>query len=143
MKWLITALALAYVICPYDIFPDFFIGLGWIDDLIILGLVGWYFYVYRKRQYGFERHYDRGDGPRASERGKNFSEKRTTGSRKTPHSILGVGKDASPDEIRRAYRRLANQYHPDKVQHLGEEFRELAERRFREIQKAYHELAAK
>jgi DnaJ like chaperone protein len=31
-------------------------------------------------------------------------------------------------------------YHPDKVIHLGEEFRELAENRFKEIQKAYQEL---
>jgi DnaJ-domain-containing protein 1 len=143
MRWLITALAVVYVICPYDVFPDFFIGVGWIDDLIILGIMGWYFYIYRKRRYGFERHSDRGDGPYASERGENFSGKWTSGSRKTPHSVLGVGNDASPDEIRRAYRRLANQYHPDKVQHLGEEFRLLAERRFREIQEAYQELATK
>jgi hypothetical protein len=143
MRWLITALAVVYVICPYDLFPDFFIGVGWIDDLIILGIIGWYFYIYRKRRYGFERHSDSGDGPYASERGEDFAGKWTSGSRKTPHSILGVGNDASPDEIRRAYRRLANQYHPDKVQHLGEEFRLLAERRFREIQEAYQELAAK
>lgn len=126
MKWLSTLLALAYVICPYDVFPDFFIGLGWIDDLIILGLLWWYFYVYRKRRYEKEREHERRNG-----------------SSKTPHSVLGVGRNASPDEIKRAFRRLANQYHPDKVQHLGGEFKELAERRFKEIQKAYRELSAK
>jgi DnaJ-class molecular chaperone len=35
---------------------------------------------------------------------------------------------------------LAGQYHPDKVSHLGEEFRQLAEKRFKEIQVAYQEL---
>ncbi|MBW1817978.1 MAG: DnaJ domain-containing protein [Deltaproteobacteria bacterium] len=43
-------------------------------------------------------------------------------------------------EIRKAYRELANRYHPDKVNHLGEEFRDLAEERFKEVQTAYQEL---
>ena len=30
------------------------------------------------------------------------------------YSVLGIGKDASPDEIKRAYRKLASQHHPDK-----------------------------
>jgi len=57
--------------------------------------------------------------------------------------VLGVGRDASPEQIKQAYRQLANQYHPDKVIHLGEEFRELAERRFKEIQEAYKTLIPK
>jgi preprotein translocase subunit Sec63 len=126
MKWLSTLLALAYVICPYDVFPDFFIGLGWIDDLAILGLLWWYFYVYRKRRSQKEKQHERRDGASI-----------------TPHSVLGVDRNASPDEIKQAFRRLANQYHPDKVQHLGREFKELAEKRFKEIQKAYRELSAK
>ena len=51
-----------------------------------------------------------------------------------------VSRSASPDEIKSAYRRLAAKYHPDKVVHLGEEFRELAEQRFKKIQQAYREL---
>jgi hypothetical protein len=143
MKWLSTLLALAYVICPYDVFPDFFIGLGWIDDLAILGLLWWYFYVYRKRRYEKERQHEWRKGSSARQKQDNFSEKKANGPPKTPHSVLGVGRNASPDEIKRAFRRLANQYHPDKVQHLGGEFKELAERRFKEIQKAYRELSAK
>ena len=42
--------------------------------------------------------------------------------------------------FKKVYRQLANKYHPDKVQHLGEEFKELAENRFKEIQTAYREL---
>ena len=54
--------------------------------------------------------------------------------------MLGVASNASPEEIKAAYRDLANRYHPDKVSHLGEEFQKLAESRFKEIQAAYREL---
>ena len=57
-----------------------------------------------------------------------------------PYEALGLAPGASPDEVRRAYRELAAKYHPDKVEHLGEEFRRLAERRFREINEAYEAL---
>jgi DnaJ like chaperone protein len=60
-----------------------------------------------------------------------------------PHQILEIEKGASQIEIKRAYRQLAGKYHPDKVEHLGNEFRALAEKRFREIQQAYEELKVK
>ncbi|MEJ2731283.1 MAG: DnaJ domain-containing protein [Deltaproteobacteria bacterium] len=52
-------------------------------------------------------------------------------------------KSASIEEIKHAYRELAAKYHPDKLEYLGEEFRVLAEMRFKEIQQAYQELTAK
>ncbi len=59
---------------------------------------------------------------------------------KDPYSVLGVHPGAGEAEIRAAYTRLAKQYHPDRVQHLGEEFRRLAEERFKEIQEAYEKV---
>ena len=59
------------------------------------------------------------------------------------YAILGVSKSASKDEIKKAYRKLAGKYHPDKVDHLGDEFRVLAEEKFKEIQEAYQELLDK
>ncbi|MBM2820571.1 MAG: cbpA [Candidatus Berkelbacteria bacterium] len=41
------------------------------------------------------------------------------------YNILGVSKTASQDEIKRAYRKLAHQYHPDKNQTDGEKFKEI------------------
>lgn len=52
--------------------------------------------------------------------------------RKDYYKILGVGKDASDSEIKKAYRKLALQYHPDK--NAGDE---KAEARFKEIGEAY------
>ena len=57
-----------------------------------------------------------------------------------PYEILGIDQSASQEEIKHAYRQLAGKYHPDKVTHLGEEFRALAEKRFKDIQRAYSEL---
>ncbi|MCD7860251.1 MAG: DnaJ domain-containing protein [Firmicutes bacterium] len=52
-----------------------------------------------------------------------------------PYSVLGVSPGASEEEIKKAYRRLAKQYHPDL--HPGDEE---AARKMREINAAYEEL---
>jgi DnaJ-domain-containing protein 1 len=51
--------------------------------------------------------------------------------------ILEVLPDATDDEIRRAYYKKMMQYHPDKVETLGPEFKRLAETRTQEINRAY------
>jgi hypothetical protein len=52
-------------------------------------------------------------------------------------NIFGVKGNSSEDEIKKKYRELISQYHPDKVQHLGREFQQMAEYKTKEIQKAY------
>ena len=142
MKILLSLLGLSYVVCPYDLFPDFFVGVGWIDDLIVLGLLWWYLYVYRKRRYGYEGHNpERAQFSQGA--GSSGTAVNDTSEQKDPYSVLGLQKGASSKEIKHAYLRLANQYHPDKVLHLGEEFKNLAEIRFKEIQSAYQELKSK
>ena len=51
--------------------------------------------------------------------------------------VLAVPSTATTPEIRAAYRRLISQYHPDKVNTLGQEFRDLATRKSQEITAAY------
>jgi len=58
--------------------------------------------------------------------------------KKNYYEILGIGPNASRDEIRKAYRKLASKYHPDK--HQGNPLQELAEEKFKEINEAYHAL---
>ncbi len=58
----------------------------------------------------------------------------------TPFTVLGVTSSATNDDIKKAYWRLASQYHPDKVAHLGDEQVEEAHLKFLEIQEAYQEL---
>ncbi len=53
------------------------------------------------------------------------------------YATLGLEKGASMDQIKKAYRKLSMQYHPDKVRHLGDEFRKIAEEKMKEINAAY------
>jgi preprotein translocase subunit Sec63 len=52
-------------------------------------------------------------------------------------NIFGLKGNSTEDEIKKKYRELISQYHPDKVQHLGREFQQMAEYKTKEIQKAY------
>jgi DnaJ-class molecular chaperone len=54
---------------------------------------------------------------------------------KDPYEILGVGRNATPEEIKKAYRRLAKQYHPDRNPND-----KTAEQRFKEVHAAYEVL---
>jgi DnaJ like chaperone protein len=143
MRFLLALLGLSYVFCPYDFLPDFFVGLGWIDDLTVLGILWWYFFG--RKRFKYQGSYEKGRQTSSGQTEESFSEKENTTDtgHNDPYSVLGVGRDASSEQIKQAYRQLANQYHPDKVIHLGEEFRELAERRFKEIQEAYQTLIPK
>lgn len=56
------------------------------------------------------------------------------------YKILEIDKSAPVDEIKKAYRRMAKKYHPDKVIHLGKEHQKGAEEKFRQVQMAYERI---
>jgi DnaJ like chaperone protein len=56
------------------------------------------------------------------------------------YKILEVDPAASDDEIKKAYRKMAIAYHPDKVAYLGEEFRKAANEKFQKLNEAYEKI---
>jgi DnaJ-class molecular chaperone len=55
--------------------------------------------------------------------------------------VLGVAETATIEEIKRAYKRLAIKYHPDKQTSVGREMAERMGRRFHQIQEAHSVLS--
>lgn len=53
------------------------------------------------------------------------------------YAVLGLQPGAGMDEIKKSYRQLSMKYHPDKVSHLGDEFKKVAEEKMKEINAAY------
>jgi DnaJ domain/Chloroplast envelope transporter len=93
----------------------------------------------------------RSDQSTGTGRTSGTSERQRTSSRtvtreersRSPYAILGIGISASREEIRIAYRKMASLYHPDKVAHLAPEFREMADRKMKEINTAYGSIKSK
>ncbi len=54
--------------------------------------------------------------------------------------LLGVAADSAPEQIRSAYRRMVGQWHPDRLQFMTEEVRQIATDRMAEINAAYRLL---
>ena len=56
------------------------------------------------------------------------------------YKILEISKNATDSEIKKAYRKMATKFHPDKVHHLGEEFQKMAEEKFKKLNDAYTQI---
>jgi len=56
------------------------------------------------------------------------------------YQILEISSDATNEQIKKAYRKMAVKYHPDKVASLGEEFQKAAKEKFQKVQEAYEQL---
>lgn len=61
---------------------------------------------------------------------------------KNPYTVLGIDKSATDEEVKKAYRKLAMKYHPDRVETMGEEIKRNAEKQFKEINEAYETIKA-
>ncbi len=56
------------------------------------------------------------------------------------YQILEITKSADDDEVKKAYRRMAVKFHPDKVSHLGDDIQRDAKEKFQKVQRAYENI---
>jgi DnaJ like chaperone protein len=56
------------------------------------------------------------------------------------YRILGITEHATDDEVKKAYRKMAISFHPDKVAQMGEEYQKGAKEKFQRIQDAYEAI---
>ena len=147
---LILILVLFYIVSPVDLMPDVLPYIGRLDDIFIAFLTIYYlrkgrlpgFMSWLERLLGKGRQADGSGNENAGERAQyRHNQDAAKGDLKLdPYAVLGIKPGASPAEIHAAYREAAQKFHPDKVSHLGEDFQDLAQKKFVEIQRAYEIL---
>jgi len=62
---------------------------------------------------------------------------------KSDYKILEVEENATEEEIKKAYRKMALKFHPDKVAQEGEEVQRSATEKFKKVQEAYENIKKK
>ena len=100
-------LGLCYLVSPYDISPDFMMGIGWIDDLIVLWLL-WRFFQRFLAQRNAYRQYGQQNGSFSQSKGSGQSEREDfsrqtvnpSDHQKDPYRVLGVSRGATTEEIK-------------------------------------------
>jgi DnaJ like chaperone protein len=56
------------------------------------------------------------------------------------YKILEIDRSAADDEVKKAFRKMAMKYHPDKVSHLGEDYKKAADEKFKKVNEAYEKI---
>lgn len=59
------------------------------------------------------------------------------------YKILEIETNATDEEVKKAYRKMAMKYHPDKVSYLGDDFQHSAKDKFQKVNEAYEEIKKK
>ncbi len=107
-----------YVRSPIDLLPDGLGFLGYLDDLVVIGVALWWL------QQRLATPAPVAVDPIPTD----------------PYELLGIAPDATPEAITRGYREQLKRYHPDRVVGLGDELQRVAHERTIAIQRAYATL---
>ncbi len=59
------------------------------------------------------------------------------------YKILEITPDASDEDVKKAFRKMAIKYHPDKVTHLGDDIQRTSKEKFQQLNNAYNEIKQK
>lgn len=120
---------------------DFLFGLGGADgsfdqtELNTLHLMAQYLGISQSDYTSiYERHVGYGYA------GKSGYSRTSGKTGKDPYKVLGITKDATDDEVKKAYRKMAMKYHPDRVAGMSEEMQRNAAEQMKEINEAYEQI---
>ncbi len=124
---------------------DFLFGLGRADgsfdqtELNMLRLIAQYLGI---SQSDYVSIYERHIGHSSNQTNQNSSNQtfRHSSNRKDPYKVLGITKEATDDEVKKAYRKMAMKYHPDRVAGMSEEMQRNAAEQMKEINEAYEQI---
>lgn len=128
-------LAVLYFLLPYDLLPDGGGRIGRIDDILVLLIIIFWLFIKPLVDEIMAKRYSKPDGK--STHSRHESDRQTAAD---PWQVLGVRRDASPEEIKKAYYELVKQYHPDRVNSLGPELQALAREKTTQLNRAYEQL---
>lgn len=130
---------------------DFLFGIGGADgeyhqsELNMLRLIAQYLGISTSDYTSIhERHVGHGDSGYSSQSGysgRSSQSSRTNG--KDPYRVLGIASEATDEEVRKAYRKMAMKYHPDRVADMSEEMQRNAAEQMKEINQAYDEIKSR
>ncbi|MBR1550025.1 MAG: TerB family tellurite resistance protein [Bacteroidales bacterium] len=125
---------------------DFLFGIGGADgefqqaELNMLRLISQYLGI---SQSDYTSIHERHVGYRDTGYGDSSSRSGGSGRssyNKDPYKVLGISSNATDDDVRKAYRKMAMKYHPDRVAGMGEEMQRNAAEQMKEINQAYDEI---
>ncbi len=120
LKWTLAIMGLSLTRSPMGAFAGLL--LGWLIEGFFHRPPKVRFY-YERRTFAGQPHEDARPGY-------------VPGSVIAAYQLLGISPDATDDEVRQAYRRMAMKYHPDRVATQDEETRSRAERLFKAVGEA-------
>ena len=122
---------------------DFLFGIGGADgefhqtEINMLRLIAQYLGISQSDYTSiYERHV--GSSYRGSYSGSQ--QPRHSATHKDPYKVLGIDSTASDDEVKKAYRKMAMKYHPDRVAGMSEELQRNAAEQMKEINEAYERI---